>query len=137
MEPAGWRLLEETEPPLGVFFDQSFAVQRLHLASGDMLVLSTDGLVECESAGRQFGVEGVRTSLECSRACRPGPLLDEVSERLSGVRVEAVVELPFTDGRRRAWLHDQGVIEAEEQTETGHRLLLRWTERQRERFAAL
>ncbi len=78
LEPAGWRLLEETEPPLGVFFDQSFAVQRLHLASGDMLVLSTDGLVECESAGRQFGVEGVRTSLERSRACRPGPLLDEV-----------------------------------------------------------
>lgn len=65
------------------------------------------------------------------------PLLDQVSERLSGLRVEEVVDLPFTDGRRRAWLHDQGVIEAEEETETGHRLTLRWTERQRERFAAL
>ena len=64
-------------------------------------------------------------------------LLAEVSERLSGLRVEEVVELPFTDGRRRAWLHDQGVVEAEQETETGYRLYLRWTERQRARFEAL
>lgn len=66
----------------------------------------------------------------------PG-LLDEVSDRLSGLRFAEVVDLPFADGRRRAWLHEEGVVEQEEETEEGHRLSVYWTERQKARFAGL
>ena len=45
--------------------------------------------------------------------------------------------LGFDAGRRRAWLYEQGVVEAEEQTETGHRIEVRWTETQARRYARL
>lgn len=51
--------------------------------------------------------------------------------------LDAVVTLSHSDGRRRAWLHDKGVVTGETQTEDGVRLNLRWTERQQSEFAAL
>ena len=65
------------------------------------------------------------------------PLLDRASEILSGGRSEAEVRLGHADGRRRAWLYEQGVVEAERQTEEGPHLEVRWTERQAEAFRAL
>ena len=66
-----------------------------------------------------------------------GPLLDRVSEILSGARHEARVSLGHEEGRRRAWLYEQGVVRGEERSEEGTRLEVRWTERQAEAFAAL
>ena len=66
-----------------------------------------------------------------------GPLLDRVATLLSGQRRAAQVRLGHADGRRRAWLYEQGVVEAERQTEEGPCLDVRWTERQAEAFRAL
>ncbi len=49
----------------------------------------------------------------------------------------AVVRLGFDEGRRRAWLHEAGVVEREETGEDGLILHLRWTARQKAGFEAL
>lgn len=51
------------------------------------------------------------------------------------MRVEVTVG--FSEGRKRAWLYDQGVVEAEAQVEDGHKLTVNWTARQAQRFRAL
>ncbi len=61
-------------------------------------------------------------------------LVARVSERLDGARSEEALELPFAEGRLRAWLHEQGIVSGEEQGEEGWRLTVRWTPRQRARF---
>ena len=66
-----------------------------------------------------------------------GPLLDRASAILSGRRHTEEVRLGHADGRRRAWLYEQGVVEAERQAEDGPRLAVRWTERQAEAFRAM
>ena len=60
-----------------------------------------------------------------------------LAEALDEPRVEAELVLPHADGRRRAWLHRQGVVLAEDTAENGVHLRLRWTERQRAQFEAL
>ena len=50
---------------------------------------------------------------------------------------DASVTLDLHDGRRRAWLHQQGVVTGERITDEGVRLDLRWTRRQQAAFAAL
>ncbi|KAA0920932.1 GTPase HflX [Aquicoccus porphyridii] len=64
-------------------------------------------------------------------------LLARISDRLGGVRHESRVVLPFSQGRKRAWLHAEGVVEHEEETEDGHALTLLWTARQEQRFRDL
>ncbi|RMC34891.1 GTPase HflX [Paracoccus alkanivorans] len=70
-----------------------------------------------------------------------GDLVSAIDTHLARVLDEArstdIVILPFSDGRRRAWLHEAGVVEREEATEDGLRLHLSWTERQKAGFAAL
>ncbi|MBK4215480.1 GTPase HflX [Paracoccus caeni] len=61
----------------------------------------------------------------------------QLSEVLDEPRSPAVVTLAFSDGRRRAWLHDAGVVEREESGTDGLVLHLRWTERQKAGFEAL
>lgn len=60
-----------------------------------------------------------------------------LARALDEVRSADIVTLPFGDGRRRAWLHEAGVVEREEATEDGLRLHLNWTARQKAGFAAL
>jgi len=64
-------------------------------------------------------------------------LLDAASAALEEEKVERRLFLPFAEGRRRAWLHDQGVVTAERQTADGYQITLRWTPRQERRFRAL
>jgi GTP-binding protein HflX len=56
--------------------------------------------------------------------------LDEGTER-------AHVSLGFDEGRKRAWLFEQGVVEEERQTETGFTLAVRWSRKQKGTFATL
>ncbi|AUM74515.1 GTPase HflX [Paracoccus jeotgali] len=56
---------------------------------------------------------------------------------LSEPRETAELRLDFGDGRRRAWLHEQGVVEEERPEDDAVIVNVRWTERQREAFAAL
>ncbi len=65
------------------------------------------------------------------------PLLSAVTGRLDDERTEAEVLVPFSDGRRRAWLHGEGVVLQDRETEDGHLLTVRWTSRQKARYEAL
>ena len=60
-----------------------------------------------------------------------------LAEVLDEPREPGVVTLPHAEGRRRAWLHEAGVVEREEQTEEGSRLHVLWTRRQRAGFEAM
>ncbi|MWD28859.1 GTPase HflX [Aquicoccus sp. SCR17] len=61
-------------------------------------------------------------------------LLDRVKERLSGATRRALLDLPFEEGKRRAWLHEQGVVAEERQDEAGFHILVDWTPRQEKRY---
>ena len=64
-------------------------------------------------------------------------LFDSVSVALEEEKTERELHLDFADGRRRAWLHEEGVIESETQSEDGFDLKVRWTARQEKRFRDL
>ncbi|MEJ6394873.1 GTPase HflX [Gymnodinialimonas sp. 2305UL16-5] len=64
-------------------------------------------------------------------------VLTAVSETLSPPRHSEVLLLPHSDGRRRAWLFEQGVVEGETQQEDHARLEVRWTDRQAKAFRAM
>jgi len=66
-----------------------------------------------------------------------GPLLKAVAEAVSPPRTRTVVTLKHEDGRRRAWLFDQGIVEGEKAGDEETRLTVNWTDRQRAAFQAL
>ncbi len=64
-------------------------------------------------------------------------LLTTVAEKLRAPVKEETLELPFSDGKRRAWLFDAGVVSEERMTETGHSLDVVWTEKQQAQFGKI
>ncbi len=64
-------------------------------------------------------------------------LMEGIAAELQGQRREEAISLSFAEGRKRAWLYDEGVVEAERQTEEGYTLKVNWTKRQAEQFARL
>jgi GTP-binding protein HflX len=64
-------------------------------------------------------------------------LLTRISMAFDEEKVERRMYLPFSEGRKHAWLHGQGVVEQERQDESGWHLFLRWTPRQEKRFRDL
>lgn len=64
-------------------------------------------------------------------------LLDAIEARLGAERFPAELVLPFSEGRRRAWLYENGVVTGEEEVAEGHRLRLFWTARQKAAFEGL
>jgi GTPase len=64
-------------------------------------------------------------------------LLDRVSAALEEEKVERALVLGFSEGRRRAWLHGEGVVLSEAQHEDGFHVAVRWTARQEKRFRDL
>lgn len=64
-------------------------------------------------------------------------LLAEIGDTLAEQRHEVSLHLDFGDGRKRAWLFDQGVVLNEVQGEDGFDLTVLWTERQQQRFRGL
>lgn len=65
------------------------------------------------------------------------PLFEAVEAALLGARSEVVLTLDPADGRRRAWLYEQGVVRAERQSEDGPELTVMWTAGQARRFGRL
>ncbi len=61
-------------------------------------------------------------------------LLTLITATLDADRTEAALTIPFSDGRKRAWLHDQNVVQDETEAEDGWHLTVRWTARQQNRF---
>ena len=64
-------------------------------------------------------------------------LLKTISTGVSGRRRRADLTLGFSEGRKRAWLFRQGVIEAEEQVRDGYRLRVLWSDRQARAYRGL
>ena len=64
-------------------------------------------------------------------------LLEAVSERITPKKTREVVQLSFADGRRRAWLYDQGVVLEETPGEDGAAISVEWTATQSARYAKL
>ena len=61
-------------------------------------------------------------------------LLAAIETALSEPVTEEVLELGFAQGRERAWLYQQNVVQGEEQTDTGQRLRVAWTAKQKAWF---
>ncbi|WP_331459970.1 GTPase HflX [Cochlodiniinecator piscidefendens] len=57
-------------------------------------------------------------------------LLDAVSEALTDPKTEVTLSLTFSEGRKRAWLFQQELVQSETQTETGFDITVLWTARQ-------
>ncbi len=66
-----------------------------------------------------------------------GGLLAAISHMFDEQKTARALTLPFAEGRRRAWLHDEDVIETEEQSDDGWQIAVRWTARQEKRFREL
>ena len=64
-------------------------------------------------------------------------LLDAVSAVFDEEKTERVIPVPFSDGRRRAWLHAEGVVIDERAADTGFAVTVRWTARQEQRYREL
>lgn len=65
------------------------------------------------------------------------PLLAAISESLQGALLSEDINLGFAEGRKRAWLFAQDVVQAETQNDEGFALEVRWSGKQRAQFAAL
>jgi GTP-binding protein HflX len=66
-----------------------------------------------------------------------GSLLVAVTEQLQGAKRSADLSLAFSEGKKRAWLFAQDLVEEERQTETGFELSVRWTAEQEAQFERL
>lgn len=64
-------------------------------------------------------------------------LLTLITATLDADRTEASLTIPFSDGRKRAWLHDQNIVHQETEAEDGWHLTVRWTARQQNRYRKL
>ena len=64
-------------------------------------------------------------------------LLDDLASKLKDPRSEESLTLAFADGRKRAWLFEQGIVTDEQQTEDGYVLTVFWTNLQKERYVRL
>ncbi|MFP5479517.1 MAG: GTPase HflX [Alphaproteobacteria bacterium] len=64
-------------------------------------------------------------------------LLTLITATLDADRTEARLTIPFDQGRKRAWLHDQNIVQQETEGEDGWHLTVRWTPRQAARWKSL
>jgi len=92
-----------------------------------------DQLARINEAGRHddiFALSALSgTGLDAFIAALEGRLREEI--------LAAEIDLPFAEGRRHAWLHAQGVVEKEHVGDEGWKLVVRWSAKQADQFAAL
>ncbi|EKD61562.1 MAG: hypothetical protein ACD_54C00189G0001, partial [uncultured bacterium] len=61
-------------------------------------------------------------------------LLDAISLAFDEEKTERLLTLGFAEGKRRAWLHGEGVVLSEVQVEDGWQIKVLWTARQEKRY---
>ncbi|MEO1798350.1 MAG: GTPase, partial [Pseudomonadota bacterium] len=66
-----------------------------------------------------------------------GPLLAAISASITPPKAVETLALSHADGRKRAWLYDQGVVTEEVVTEAGPELHVEWTATQAARYGKL
>lgn len=65
------------------------------------------------------------------------PLLEVIEKAVEEARDRVTLNLTFSQGRQRAWLFEQNIVESEAQTETGFDIEVLWTTIQENRFKSL
>jgi GTP-binding protein HflX len=63
--------------------------------------------------------------------------LAAMAEALVGVKTTETLSLSFSEGKKRAWLFAQDIVETESQTDTGFDISVRWSSRQQQQYSAL
>ncbi len=63
--------------------------------------------------------------------------LDEVGTLVQGARRQEVLSLSFAQGKQRAWLFQQDIVQSEVQTEDGFDISVLWTARQEAQYQTL
>ncbi len=61
-------------------------------------------------------------------------LLQAITDKLRQAHLTEDLHLGFADGKRRAWLFKEGVVDEEQTTDDGYTLTVTWTKVQRDRF---
>ncbi len=64
-------------------------------------------------------------------------LLDTITRKLAEPTTTETLHLAFADGRKRAWLFNQHVVDAEDQSDTGFDLTVTWTKTQARRYTRI
>ncbi|MGJ8583233.1 MAG: GTPase HflX [Marinosulfonomonas sp.] len=64
-------------------------------------------------------------------------LLDAISNVLQSSKTQTDLILPYAEGRKRAWLFEQELVESETQDEDGFHLRVSWTARQEKEFRTM
>nr|WP_319948043.1 GTPase HflX [uncultured Shimia sp.] len=64
-------------------------------------------------------------------------LFSAIAVALESERTTEVLDLAFSQGKQRAWLFKEGLVEDEQQDETGFHVTVRWTQRQAKQFTSL
>ncbi|WP_187430656.1 GTPase HflX [Roseobacter fucihabitans] len=64
-------------------------------------------------------------------------LLDAVTLQVQGAKREADLALTFAQGKERAWLFSQDLVQSETQTDAGFEITVRWTAQQEAQFQRL
>ncbi|MCF6429355.1 GTPase HflX [Leisingera sp. MMG026] len=64
-------------------------------------------------------------------------LMADIAEQLQGVRHEELLNLTFAEGKQRAWLFKEDLVQSEEQTEAGFDITVLWTDRQKAKYERL
>lgn len=80
----GVRLVEEAGLPLGLFCEATYAGRDLRLASGETLMLYTDGFTEAERAGEEYGVERAVAALRQAWRLSLPAVIDACRSDLAG-----------------------------------------------------
>ena len=77
----------------------------------------------------------------CSMSAITGEGLDTLFEKIDAGLAEPVfeenIEIEYADGKSRAWLFSNNLVVSEAQAEQGYEILVQWTEKQKNQFAAL
>lgn len=63
-------------------------------------------------------------------------LQETIAARVAPALLSETLNVPYADGKGRAWLFEQGVVEGETATDEGYAFELRWSPAQRDRFHA-
>ncbi len=64
-------------------------------------------------------------------------LLTEIGDMVQGTRHEAQLSLSFAEGKQRAWLFQQDIVQQETQTEKGFEITVIWNAKQEAQFYSL
>ena len=62
------------------------------------------------------------------------PLLEAITAKLRDPMTDETLTIPFSEGKRRAWLFEAGVVTSETAGEDGHILNVTWSKKQKAQF---